>query len=998
MNRLSQSEKSNTCNVGSLMNTPGDLPHRLEKNLGKYKTGLKSAPEDRAYFRSGNNSNLLINQSFRSLHIFPMDNGIKSVKISSDALFKNQLSGRNRDYLWWQTNMIKSTSVGDMGNTNLMTPVRSIDYPRQTVRSAPAQAVTRETARRTTDRVGREITEIPCTNTTIRFEVPEIPLGSEPIMVSVESANELGGYTEVGNPSHSSGSADSIRTRRTRDPSRISLSEVKTLLDAEESLANQSKNDLELSNAPSSLSISILELGQELTALKPVVVQEITWNFSYLPVPTPVTHVHYRNERNLVFERMETQVLFVAMPTIHPPLSRTGKAPTVRTARTEECEVFENCVATIDPHEANSLEDNFGNSASDEDPNGVKVLKKAESLSARKEDDQWDSFPSGSSSEFCDAEKRRVDIILQRPNRELDRHSENFPWLHQLPDPYESNPPDDDTDNGDGPKKQNDNSQTRHLRYSWGDLSCRNTPKQKVTGFAPHIFRYLSSDASTGSVNDSNTYNSSIHAGNISNSPKGNALATVEKSPEIPQHKIEIPMQDREPKVDSQKYDEDEDSSSTSSFKSSNDYSDMSELQNTNSPRKKSMSRSYLLGKLFHELRHFRKYLLRRKSLKRKPAAPDDRKEFEEALTELPDDGKALVGDQKEKVDEAIAVNTLCVDEVTLGENQAFPRKVFKTSFRGKESVTELMIDLKDVCISEVSDISVEKRKLSTDHTKISIVIKKQNDCNRDGRRTGKPAMVSPKSSYHSLHEVEGLRLRDRGDSGEEESDDEDDDDYKSAGSSVRSNSSENMDRNLDEQFRRMCDNIGEPRKKSSSYNRHRFDYYKRMDNASSVDSLNLNGRGVLVSSKYEKELAPLKKALTDMQLRIRNIQRNSYTTSDEYYERALRMAKMSVGYCQSCKSKAVIPEDPLGIYRKFIPRSWLRSQYGKQREYYFRTTSSTNSSFYSVQSSNSHNKFCRLSSSSSLFANGLRRSGGSSMRDTPTPPVPIFISRNTNF
>lgn len=1025
MNRLSQSEESSS--LRALMVNPYDLT--MENNFQAFNTGLPPVPEDTAYLQisSGKRNNLLINQSFHSLRFFPTDNGNKNVKIRSDTLlpfsFSKEISGRNREYVWWQANMIKSTSVGEIENDHLGN--RSIDYADPAPGPSDTQPIRERTERETIEGDRNEIGEVTYRNSVIDFEVPEIPLTSAPVMVSVESSNELGSYIEVENEPERSPSSESIRIRRTRDPSRISLTDVKTLLEAEETFINQAKNSLEVGRShPSSLSISIVELGEELSSLKPVVVQEITWNF-YLPMPTPVTHVHYRSERNLMFERKEPQVLYVATPTLYSDLAKGNLVQIVDQKQKQYSSVIislEKCSAftgtdneQYDSREnsefvANFKGDDNGDALPEEDATDVKILKSAESLACRKQGEHSDSFPSESSTEICDSDKRSIRMILRREesmSRKLNRCTENLPWLHPLPDPYESNPPEEDTDSGDGNKVKTDhcsNKAPKQLKNSWGDflpdLRRWNNRKVQISSFTPHLFRYISSDASMASVNDTKVCDTLEKTGELTSSPKTDVLVSHEvingsESKQKQKQDLEL---NPEMKENSQKQDQDKDSSSTSSFKSSIDCSDISELENLNNSKKKSMFQSYLLNKLFHELRYFRKTLHKRKSLKRKPSS-EDKKECRNELSEVVEERKALVRDVK-KMEEGTAVNALCIGEVTVGDNHADPRKIFKTSFRGKESVTELMIDLKDVCMSEISDISVEKRKLSSDHTKISIIIKKQGDGNGDRFCTdtclrGNVIVSSPRSSYHSLHETDGLRRKDKGDSGSEGSDEED---YFSADSSIGSMSSESIP---DDEFKKlMYDDLEEPGRRTDTFRRHRFDYYKKMDNVSSLNSIDFNRKGILTSGVYETELAPLKKALTDMQLRIRNIQQNSYFTSEEYHERALRMAKMSAGYCQSCKSKAVIPEDPLGIYRKYVPQSWVRNPFGKRREYYFRTTSSTNSSFYSVQSSNSHNsnKFCRLNSSSSLYTNGVHRSGRTPLKETSNTPGPFFLSPNINF
>lgn len=287
------------------------------------------------------------------------------------------------------------------------------------------------------------------------------------------------------------------------------------------------------------------------------------------------------------------------------------------------------------------------------------------------------------------------------------------------------------------------------------------------------------------------------------------------------------------------------------------------------------------------------------------------------------------------------------------------PAKVLTTVFKGKNSVTELEIGLRDVPLSKVS---VEKKKFSPNHTKISVCI-----TNETPEGLAKPGFSETElrtCAYSKSLNAPQINFKRLNDSCEDLSEDEEDD-FRSVASSFSCNSdtetTDDFQKTEGRTVRKESESVA-----SKSYKKHLFNFNRIRDFNVEKDKA--------ISRFHAKdnlcrELKPLRQALTDMQIRMRSLKENSSLNSNDYYDRALKLAKMSAGYCQSCGSRAVIPEDTFGYYKSVLPRRYS----SHHLKCYLRNNASANSEFYSFRSSTElNNHLCDfdLNHSSSYLLN----------------------------
>lgn len=426
--------------------------------------------------------------------------------------------------------------------------------------------------------------------------------------------------------------------------------------------------------------------------------------------------------------------------------------------------------------------------------------------------------------------------------------------------------------------------------------------------------------------------------------------------------------------------------SSTSSFKSSKDFSETHEFpgKNDTSQRssKKIIENINFLKKIFSELEFFRKG------------------KIEKIQSSNVDDCKPKVVKDKGQADEfEEPTSNRMVDYSTHSKTTA---KVLKTVFKGKDSTTELAIGLKDVPMTNVSNISVEKKKFSQNHTKISICISKDKSSevrktnpivessymeNKDDRTKISSYFVSKHrgmvDSNDSSSESQNDKVSEDGD--DYKNNDDENDDFQSVASSTdlapgdpeKINEPKVEEINEEKAGTKKTDN---PIQKM--YKKHRFEFYEKMnkDFLTEADKV-IQGNSVPTTICTYQEFEPLRQTLTDMQVKVRNIRRSAFLTSNEYYDRALKLAKMSAGFCQSCGSRSVIPEDTFGCYKSILPRKHSNHH----MKYYLRNSTSPHSSFYSFRSNSELSDQyydLKLNQSSSYLLNlenqrtaGLRRS-----------------------
>ncbi|KAK6645220.1 hypothetical protein RUM43_001496 [Polyplax serrata] len=359
--------------------------------------------------------------------------------------------------------------------------------------------------------------------------------------------------------------------------------------------------------------------------------------------------------------------------------------------------------------------------------------------------------------------------------------------------------------------------------------------------------------------------------------------------------------------------------SSTSSFKSSKDFSecDENQIKDIRSSNVLDLKNISFLGKIFSDLEMFTKKL--------KPSKQ----------TFTPDQNSDAKVPQKVVSNESNNTEQL----------EKMPAKILKTIFKGKESMTELAIGLKDV---PMSNISVEKKKFSPNHTKISISITKNRtedenmaELSREQDVTVHKGESKGMEFYQdNLKILKKVRAANDSFGGEcdtkvlkepclsppkrieeeDEEEEEDDGDFKSVGSSFSEPES------LEE-----CNPVEKkkPMEKKTEqsgvkpYRKHRFDFYQKMSNDYSLGRASRSYTRYDVKDVMCRELEPLRQALTDMQMRMRSLKRTSLLGSQDYYDRALKLAKMSAGYCQNCGNRAVIPEDTFGYYKSILPRRY---------------------------------------------------------------------------